>query len=121
MSRVKTRGEKRGTHPDPLGKTRGSNVYKCTIEMLNEEFYLLQAQLASLQADYGNALFSFSRTYTEPGTGTIKDTAIGCTLDSTEGTDEQGDDPSVRKIDISPLKIYFNGLDDEIPLAALPI
>ena len=119
MSRVKTRGEKRGTHPDPLGKTRGSNKYKASVEMAITEFSLLQAQLAAIRADYGNVFFSFSRTYTENGTDTITDTALGCTLDSTEGTDEQNDDPTMRKVDLNPLKILFNGLDDEVPLAAV--
>lgn len=121
FERIKTRGEARGTHPDPLGKTRGTNKYKGTIEMLIEEYSLLQSQLAAIQLDYGNAFFSFSRTYTENGSDTIKDTAIGCTLDSTEGTDDQGDDPTMRKVELNPLKIYFNGLDDEIPLAPVPV
>lgn len=120
MERTKTRGDARGTHPDPLGKTRGSNKYKASVELMIEEWLHLQQQIQAIQSDYGNAFFNFSRTYTENGSDTITDIAIGCTMDSTEGTDDQGDDPTMRKMELNPLKILFNQLDDEIPLQPLP-
>jgi hypothetical protein len=122
MKRKRTRGIPRGNHPNPLGKTRGSNAFECAIEMYIEEFNLLQAQLvqAALGGFYGDVFFNFSRTYTENGTDTIVDTAIGCTLDETDGDDTQSDDPTVRKIDLAPLNILFNQQPDTQPLQPVP-
>lgn len=120
LSRTKSRPHVYGTHPDPIGKVRGKNEYKGSVEILVEEWNQLQAELANIRADYGNVFFTFTRTYTENGSDTIVDTAIGCTIDTTESDDSEGTDPTMRKIELNPLKIYFNGLDDEIPLAPVP-
>jgi hypothetical protein len=121
MSRTRTRVEARGNHPDPLGKTRGTNAYKAAVEILIEEFNQLQAELAGINSAYGDVLFTFTRTYTENGSDTITDTAIGCSFDTTESTDAEGAEPSMRKIELNPLKILFNGIDDTTPLAPVPV
>ncbi len=120
MSRTRERGEARGNHPDPLGKTRGKNTYKASVEILIEEFNQLQAELAKISQAYGDVFFTFTRTYTENGTDTITDTAIGCTFDTTESDDTESADPSLRKIELNPLKVLFNGIDDTTPLAPVP-
>lgn len=120
MKRKRTRGLARGFHPNPLGKTKGSNAFECTLEMYIDEFNSLQAQLAAVNPNYGDVFFQFSRTYTENGTDTITDTAIGCTMDQTDGDDQQNDDPTTRKIELAPLNILFGGLYDTAPLLTLP-
>lgn len=120
MKRTRTRVKARGNHPDPLGKTRGTNEYEAEVEVLVEEFNQLQSELAAINAAYGDVFFTFTRTYTENGSDTITDHAIGCTFDTTESDDNESADPTMRKISLDPLKIYFNGLDDTVPLAPVP-
>jgi hypothetical protein len=110
-----------GTHPDPIGKTRGKNEYKADLEVLLAEFYQLQDALQAIQAGYGDVFFQFIVTYSENGFDTKTDTIIGCTLDLTEASQAEGTDALHRKISLSPLKILINGIDDcAIPLAPLP-
>jgi hypothetical protein len=42
----------------------------------------------------------------------VTDLILGCTLDSTEASNAQGPDASVRKFKLTPMKILFNGTDD---------
>lgn len=68
---------------------------------------------------YGDQLFSIHVTYTENGFTTITDILLGCTVDSTEASQSQSADALVRKIDLGPLKILYNGIDDLLtPLIA---
>lgn len=120
-SRTRSRVEARGTHPDPLGKTRGTNAYKADCEILLAEFNLLQAQLQQIQAGYGDVFFNFIVTYSENGFDTITDTILGCTMDLTDASNTESADPTMRKIDLAPLKILFNGIDDLAnPLQPVP-
>jgi hypothetical protein len=122
MKRTRKRGLARGFHPNPLGKTRGSNEFEATLEMYVDEFNALVAQLSAVNpVAYGDVFFNFSRTYTENGTDTITDTAYGCTLDETDGNDTQSDDPTTRKVSLNPLNILFNGQPDTVQLNPLPI
>lgn len=122
MKRTRKRGLARGFHPNPLGKTRGTNEFECSLEMYVDEFNALVAQLSAVNPfAYGDVFFNFSRTYTENGTDTIVDTAYGCTLDETDGNDAQNDDPTTRKINLSPLNILFGGQPDTVQLNPLPI
>lgn len=124
-SRKRNRTIVRENHPDPVGKTRGSNDYTADIEMLLAEFNLLQAALVAqanqqgLNGGYGDVFFEVVVTYSENGLDTVADHIIGCTLDSTESSNAEGTDPTKRKFEMSPLKILFNGQDDvSTPLAA---
>ncbi len=113
-SRTRSRTNVFGNSPDQLGKTRGTNEYKCDVEMFLAEFNQIQAQLG---AGYGDVFFPINVTYTENGFDTISDTIIGCTLDTTDASNSQGTDPTVRKFELNPTKILFNGIDDmTVPL-----
>jgi hypothetical protein len=117
-SRTRTRAEVRGNHPDPLGKTQGENVYAGDIEIYLAEFNRLETLLG---AGYGDSFFSCVVTYSANGFDTIVDTITGCTIDTTEAALSQGPDPLTRKIDLKPLKILFNGIDDVlVPLVGVP-
>lgn len=117
-SRKRNRTMVKENHPDPVGKTRGSNEYSADIEMLLAEYNALQALLISqaqqqgLNTGYGDVFFTVVVTYTEAGMDTVTDTISGCTMDSTEASNAEGTDPSKRKFEMSPLKILFNGVDD---------
>lgn len=126
-SRKRNRTMVRENHPDPTGKTVGSNDYSADIEMLLSEFNALQAALillanqAGLNGGYGNVMFSVVVQYSENGLDTVTDTILGCTLDSTEASNSEGTDPSKRKIELNPLKILYGGQDDlATPLQAPP-
>jgi hypothetical protein len=115
-SRKRTRGMVRGNSPDPLGKTRGENEYSGDCELYLAEWNLFQQ---NLKAGYGDVLFDVLVTYGENGFDTITDELLGCTFDSSDAANGQGSDPLVRKIDLTPIKIKFGGLDDlQFPLVA---
>jgi hypothetical protein len=129
-SRTRTRVIGYGTSQDPLFKTRGKNEYKCDFEMFLAEFNFLQQILlgqanggvaavntggaapAQTAAGYGDVFFSILVTYSESGLDTIQDRIEGNTLDTTDASNSEGADPTVRKVETNPLKIYFNGADD---------
>lgn len=107
--RKRTRGKLYGTHPDPIGKTRGKNEYSGSIELYLEEFQTLQLALGP---GYGDTPMLILCTYGELGVSIITDELIGCTLDLTNASSSEGTDGTVRKIELDPLKILFNGIDD---------
>lgn len=118
-SRKRTRSYVRGNSPDPLAKTRGENEYTADCEIYLAEWNLFQSQVANGLDGYGDVLFTVAVTYTENGFDTIQDTIIGCTIDSTDASQGQGPDALTRKIELMPIKILFNGLEDlQVALAA---
>jgi hypothetical protein len=126
-SRKRNRTIVRENHPDPTGKTRGSNDYSADIEMLLSEFNALQTALIQqanqqgLNGGYGDVFFQTIVSYSENGLDTVTDTINGCTMDSTEAGNAEGTDATKRKFDMSPLKILFAGQDDlATPLQAPP-
>lgn len=108
-SRTRSRSLVRGNSPDPLGKTLGENEYSCDAEIYLAEWNLFQSLLG---AGYGDVFFQVLATYSANGFDTIQDVINGCTVDSTEASQSQGPDALVRKFDMKPLKILFNGIDD---------
>lgn len=108
-SRSRSRSQVYGNSPDPLGKTQGTNEYSADVEIYLAEWNAFQA---SLGAGYGDAFFQVLVTYSANGFDTIQDVINGCTIDGLEVSQSQGPDPLVRKFEMSPLKILFNGLDD---------
>ena len=120
--RTRSRSEARGAHADPIGKSRGTNAYKCSIEMYLAEAKLLQDLLQSQApagGNYGDVFFPISVTYNETWFDTIFDSILGCTLDSTKGGGSDGADPLMRSFELNPLKILFNGQDDTRPLVGV--
>jgi hypothetical protein len=111
-SRTRTRGLIRGNHPDPLGKTQGTNEYKADFELFLAEWNLLQATLQAQAAGYGDVSFPVFVNYSENGFDMIQDQIIGCTLDTADASNSEGSDGTTRKSELNPLKILFQGLDD---------
>ena len=117
-SRTRSRSLVRGNHPDPLGKTRGENEYSADCELYLAEWNLFQSQLGD---GYGDKFFQVLVTYSENGFDTIQDRLEGCTMDSTESSNAQGPDPTIRKVNLMPLKIVFDESDDlATPLVGVP-
>lgn len=108
-NRTRTRGTPRGNHPDPLGKTRGTNEYKADIEMLLAEY---NAMITKLGNGYGDVLFPVYVTYGETNFDTITDELIGCSIDTTDASNSESPDPLYRKFELNPVKVKFAGLDD---------
>ncbi len=118
-SRKRTRTMVRGNHPDPIAKTRGENEYTADCELYLAEWNLFQSLLGG--DGYGDKQFTVRVTYGENGFDTITDEILGCTMDTTDASNGQGPDPTVRKVEMSPLKILFNGFEDlEFPLEPPP-
>lgn len=116
--RKRSRGTVRGNHPDPLGKTRGENEYTGDLELYLAEWQDFVTEVLG-GAGYGDKFFNLVVTYNETGFDPIVDEIVGCTWDASSAQNSQGTDPTVRKVDLNPIKIRFNGIDDlEIPLAA---
>ena len=119
-SRKRERTKPYGTHPDPLGKTRGKNSYDGSIDLYLAEWNaFVMNQLGG--AGYGDVIFPIFVTYSENGFDTITDQLIGCTLDTSEAKASDGTEALTRKFDLSPIKILFNGVDDlATPLTGSP-
>ena len=109
-SSSRTRSKPYGRHPDPLGKTRGTNEYKCDAEIYLAEFHKFLVD--ELGAGYGDRQFPIYVTHDEEGSDLIEDVIYGCTIDSIDASHSQGSDATARKIDFGPTKIKFSGLDD---------
>lgn len=120
-ARTRNRGLIRGNHPDPLGKTIGENEYTADCELYVAEWNLMQSTLGDNGAGYGDEFFTATCVYSANGFDMITDTILGCTMDTTEAALAKGVDGLSRKLQLNPLKILFNGLDDlAVPLAAPP-
>lgn len=114
--RTRSRGLVRGNHPDPIAKTRGENEYKASVEMALAEYRLL---IAEIGPGYGDKIFTVLVTYGETGFETVTDEILGCTIDDDDASNAQGPDPLMRKLDLAPLKIRMNGIDDlEVPMVS---
>lgn len=122
--RVRSRAEVYGTHPDPIGKTRGQNKYTAEMEMLLAEFNNFQAQTGILGQGWGDFPFIVTVSYSELASGlvTVTDVLIGCTMDSATAKNKVGTEATTRKINLNPVKIIFGGVDDSlIPVVGVNI
>lgn len=118
-SRTRSRSVVMGNNADPLGKTRGTNEYKadCTLYLAEFNAFVLDTLGGTANGGYGDVFFAIAVTYSENGLDTIVDTLTGCTLDSTDASNSQGNDPTIRKFELNSLKILFNDVDDNsVPL-----
>ncbi len=116
-SRTRSRELVRGNHPDPIAKTRGENEYKCTVEMMFAEYRLL---IDTLGPGYGDVSFALFVTYGENGFETVTDEILGCNIDDDAADNSQGPAPLMRKLDLGPLKIRMNGVDDLLDVMVSP-
>ena len=114
---TRTRSQPYGRHPDPLGKTRGTNEYKADAEIYLAEFHkFLKDQLGP---GYADKMFSIYVTHDEEGSDLIEDVITGCSIDSIDASHSQGTDATTRKLDFGPLKIIYSGVNDVVdPLQA---
>lgn len=113
-NRTRSRAKPRGTHPDPLGKTRGDNEYTADCEMYLPEFAAFVRNVIGSDdlKGYGDVFFDVTVTYNEEGLEPIVDEIIGCSIDSTDASNSQGTDATTRKFDLNPIKIRYFGADD---------
>lgn len=118
FSRERERGELRGPHPDPQGKTRGSNKYSASIKFhMSTLNYFIQSTLGG--AGYGDRFFVVNLQYLEKGLDPVTIDIQGCTLDKDSVDNSKGTDATEVDTDLHPLKYLRNGLDDvDNPLAA---
>ena len=115
--RVRSREMLYGPNADPLGKSLGTNAYKCSLELYFSQFNQAISQLVLAGAidptvTYGDFQFDINVTYNAPGFGVVTDIIAGCTWDSSEADNPQSNAALKRKVELSPLKIYFNGQED---------
>lgn len=118
-SRKRERGMVKGANADPLGKTRGSNTYEASITVYVAEFNAFFLQ--HFGRGYGDRMFTFEFFITENGYDTQHHICRGCTIDETEVSSADGNDAIAVPISLNPVKILFNGIDDNlVPLRASP-
>ena len=97
-----------GTHPKPIGRTRG--VYECEASIV---LYTAEANQfrQALGPGYKEVPFDVVISYTEDGFDTIVDEIIGCRITKDEGGGSQGADGLSTPWDLDPMNIIWNGLD----------
>lgn len=102
----------RGNHPDPIGQTLGIAEYEASWEVYLAEYNYL---LSIIGGGFATTYFTFTVAHSENGFDTVVDTIQGVRLVKGEASIEAPSaDPQKRTLELSPLKIYVNGLD---PLA----
>lgn len=99
-----------GANADPLGKTRGKNSYKFSVEVYVAEFKSFMVD--QFGAGYGDVQFSCEVDVTENGYDTQSYIVEGCTVDSSQFSFSEGSEPLTMKVDFNPVKIIFNNVDD---------
>lgn len=109
-----------GANSDPIGKTRGKNTYKMSIGVYIAEFNVFMIQ--TLGAGWGDKPFSAEVIVNENGYDTQHVLAQGCTVDVAKFDWSEGADPlKVEGIEFNPVKLIWNGLDDNgRPLTSAP-
>ena len=98
----------RGTHPVPIGRTRGE--YDCEASIV---LWLAEAVQfrAALGPGYKEVPFDIVVSYTEDGFETIQDEIIGCRITKDEGGGGGGADALSTPWDLDPMNIRWNGVE----------
>lgn len=109
-----------GTNADPIGKTRGKNTYKASIGVYLAEFNTFMLQ--QFGQGWGDKTFTFQITVTENGYDTVTAQCYGCTIDVSKYDFSESADPlKVEGIELNPVKIVWDGLNDNArPLGRQP-
>ncbi len=109
-----------GTNADPIGKTRGKNTYKMSVGVYVAEFNFFIIQ--HFGPGWGDQPFNAEVTINENGYDTQQYLGIGCTVDVAKWSFAEGADPlKFEGIEMNPVKILINGLDDNAqPLTVAP-
>ncbi len=97
-----------GTHPKPIGRTRGQYNCQGSIEM-----YFAEARRfwSALGSGFKEVVFDVVVQYIEDGFDTITDGIIGCRITTAKGGGTQGADGLTIPMDLDPMNIIWNDLD----------
>lgn len=112
-SRTRKRDMVMSNSPDPVGKTLGENEYKCSAVFLFDWYMNFIQTVQNVLGDgYGDQSFSIYVSYVGVNLVTYTDTILGCTIDTSDASDESGTKELTREIEFNPIKILFNGQED---------
>jgi hypothetical protein len=119
--RERKRDQVRSNHVDPVAQTDGENSYSGSIEVYAAWWLnLMRTVRTTLGQGYGDVAFNAFISYGPSALDPFQDVLVGCHFDSTDADNSQGTAALVRTIDLQPLKILFDGVDDcEVSLQQL--
>lgn len=118
-NRTRERSMVYGNNPDPLGKTRGKNSYEMKVTVLIAEWKAFITD--HFGEGYGDQSFTTQLSYIENGFDSQDVQALGCTIDGSSSDNSEGTDATEIEIDLQPVKIIVNGVDDNAtPLVGPP-
>ncbi len=107
----------RGTHPAPIGRTRGEYDCEASIVLWFAEAVQFRKKLG---AGYMEKAFDIVVSYVEDGFDTVVDEIIGCRITKDEGGGSQGPDGLTISWDLDPMKVIYNGDESlKVPLEKL--
>lgn len=98
----------RGTHPAPIGRTRGEYDCEASIVLWFAEAVQFRKKLG---AGYLEKAFDIVVSYVEDGFDTVVDEIIGCRITKDEGGGSQSPDGLTISWDLDPMKIIFDGVE----------
>lgn len=111
--RERKRDEVRSNHVDPVALTDGENTYTMSIEVYAAWWLNLMRTIRNtLGNGYGDVAFNAFISYGPSALDPWQDVFVGCHFDSTDADNSQGTAALTRTIDLHPLKILFDGVDD---------
>lgn len=106
-----------GTHPAPIGRTRGVYEAEASVVLWFAEAIQFRKKLG---AGYMEKAFDIVVSYVEDGFDTVVDEIIGARITKDEGGASQGPDGLTIAWDLDVMKIIHNGDDPlKIPLEKL--
>lgn len=116
--RERKRDKVMSNSPDPVAQTQGENTYTASAVVYWAWWLaLLRTVRAQIGPGYGDITFTTLVSYTPNGFDPSQDVILGCHFDSTDADQSAGTGPLERTIDLNPIKILFDGVDDlEEPL-----
>ncbi len=119
--RERKRDAVRSNHVDPVAWTDGENTYTASIEVYAAWWLNLMRTIRNTLGDgYGDVAFTAFISFNNSALDPFQDVFIGCHFDSTDADNSQGTAALTRTIDLQPLKILFDGVDDcDVPLQRL--
>lgn len=107
----------------PLGKTSGKySVPSCALTMLRDSYDKLTTYLTGKGlGSYGDAEFSFTVSYVEPGQLPITILGYGCTIDGDKDSNAEGTDEATTEVEIGCLRLLRNGKSLASLVRAIPL
>lgn len=97
----------RGTHPVPIGRTRGEYDAEATIELYTAEARQFRKKLGP---GYKEIAFDVVCSYDEDGFDTITDTIVGCRIKKDQGGGQSGADALSVSWDLDVMNILWDGV-----------